>query len=99
EMNTMLSMPSTISSAVSVASAIQAWGSLIQSNISGNVVRRRTRIAGWSGGPGQSRTGDTRIFSAVLYQLSYRATGPGSLARDARSRSDAWSLGDMLRTR
>jgi hypothetical protein len=27
------------------------------------------------GGPGQSRTGDTRIFSAVLYQLSYRATG------------------------
>ena len=27
------------------------------------------------GGPGQNRTGDTRIFSAVLYQLSYRATG------------------------
>jgi hypothetical protein len=26
------------------------------------------------GGPGQNRTGDTRIFSAVLYQLSYRAT-------------------------
>ena len=30
-----------------------------------------------SGGPGQSRTGDTRIFSAVLYQLSYRASGGG----------------------
>jgi len=27
------------------------------------------------GGPGQNRTADTRIFSAVLYQLSYRATG------------------------
>ena len=26
------------------------------------------------GGPGQNRTVDTRIFSAVLYQLSYRAT-------------------------
>jgi hypothetical protein len=27
-----------------------------------------------TGGPGQNRTGDTRIFSAVLYQLSYRAS-------------------------
>ena len=27
-----------------------------------------------AGGPGQNRTADTRIFSAVLYQLSYRAT-------------------------
>ena len=52
--------------------------SLIQSKIVCNVVRRRTRIAGVGGGPGQSRTGDTRIFSAVLYQLSYRATGPGA---------------------
>src|SRR5690606_37015769 len=33
------------------------------------------REAGEGGGPGQNRTGDTRIFSAVLYQLSYRATG------------------------
>ena len=31
--------------------------------------------AGEAGGPGQNRTADTRIFSAVLYQLSYRATG------------------------
>ena len=30
---------------------------------------------GDDGGPGQNRTGDTRIFSAVLDQLSYRATG------------------------
>ena len=30
---------------------------------------------GKSGGPGQNRTGDTRIFSAMLYQLSYRGTG------------------------
>ena len=29
------------------------------------------------GGPGQNRTGDTVIFSHVLYQLSYRATGAG----------------------
>ena len=27
------------------------------------------------GGPGQNRTVDTAIFSRVLYQLSYRATG------------------------
>ena len=27
------------------------------------------------GGPGQNRTADTVIFSHVLYQLSYRATG------------------------
>ena len=30
---------------------------------------------GIRGGPGQNRTVDTAIFSRVLYQLSYRATG------------------------
>jgi hypothetical protein len=35
-MKMMLSMPSTISSAVSVASAIQALGSAIQSNMGTN---------------------------------------------------------------
>ena len=33
-----------------------------------------------AGGPGQNRTADTRIFSAVLYQLSYRATGDETVA-------------------
>ena len=35
-----------------------------------------TEASEWAegGGPGQNRTGDTRIFSAMLYQLSYRAT-------------------------
>ena len=28
-----------------------------------------------NGGPGRGRTADTAIFSRVLYQLSYRATG------------------------
>ena len=32
------------------------------------------------GGPGRDRTADTAIFSRVLYQLSYRATGSGTLA-------------------
>ena len=36
------------------------------------------------GGPGQNRTADTRIFSAVLYQLSYRATGRENLRHSGR---------------
>src|SRR6185437_9708596 len=35
------------------------------------------------GGQGRNRTTDTRIFSPLLYQLSYLATPAGSLARPA----------------
>jgi hypothetical protein len=30
-------------------------------------------LGGFDGGPAQNRTGDTRIFNPLLYQLSYRA--------------------------
>ena len=36
--------------------------------------RLRCRRRVQSGGPARNRTGDTRIFSPLLYQLSYRAT-------------------------
>ena len=39
-------------------------------------LRRQETTEG--GGPGQNRTADTLIFSQVLYQLSYRATGVGT---------------------
>ena len=39
-----------------------------------------------SGGPGRARTADTAIFSRVLYQLSYRATGGAEEYRTARLR-------------
>ena len=32
------------------------------------------KIGGFIGGQGRDRTGDTRIFSPLLYQLSYLAT-------------------------
>ena len=57
----------------------------------------RWRSTGWAkaanGGPGRNRTNDTRIFSPLLYQLSYRAIlvlkkwRPG---RDSNPRPLAW---------
>ena len=44
--------------------------------------RRSSRAArAKSGGQGRNRTSDTRIFSAVLYQLSYLAPGSGPPSR------------------
>ena len=34
-----------------------------------------TSLEGWNGGQGRNRTIDTRIFSPLLYQLSYLAAG------------------------
>ena len=39
------------------------------------------------GGQGRDRTGDTRIFSPLLYQLSYLATGFGGNGRGAGIRT------------
>ena len=39
------------------------------------------------GGQGRDRTGDTRIFSPLLYQLSYLATGWGENGRSAGIRT------------
>jgi hypothetical protein len=50
-------------------------GQRIAAQEAGNAGAQLLNGAVESGGPGQNRTGDTRIFSAVLYQLSYRATG------------------------
>ena len=44
---------------------------------------------GCDGGPGRGRTADTAIFSRVLYQLSYRATGEAGGYRTWRARRDA----------
>ena len=41
---------------------------------------RRAEVLDWDGGQGRNRTTDTRIFSPLLYQLSYLA-GCGSRAR------------------
>ena len=40
-----------------------------------------------SGGQGRDRTGDTRIFSPLLYQLSYLATAVGENGRSAGIRT------------
>jgi hypothetical protein len=37
-------------------------------------------VAGQSNGRGRNRTGDTRIFSPLLYQLSYPSGGSGRVA-------------------
>jgi hypothetical protein len=37
-----------------------------------------------SGGQGRNRTIDTRIFSPLLYQLSYLAAGVGSPSNEGR---------------
>ena len=45
--------------------------------VCGTHKRKRPTENGWalnSGGLGQNRTADTRIFSPLLYQLSYLAT-------------------------
>ena len=42
--------------------------------------KRRAEMLDWDGGQGRNRTTDTRIFSPLLYQLSYLA-GCGSRAR------------------
>ena len=47
------------------------------------------------GGSGQNRTGDTWIFSPLLYQLSYRAIHKWRSRRDLNSRSPVWQT-DML---
>ena len=39
------------------------------------------------GGQGRDRTGDTRIFSPLLYQLSYLATAVGENGRSAGIRT------------
>ena len=40
----------------------------------GRFGKKQTRFRGLFGGQGRDRTGDTRIFSPLLYQLSYLAT-------------------------
>ena len=40
----------------------------------------------YSGGPGQNRTADTRIFSPLLYQLSYQANS-GNYIKEERERN------------
>ena len=45
-------------------------------------------LEGKNGGQGQNRTGDTTIFSRMLYQLSYLATREGRAAQ--RERSGRW---------
>ena len=45
--------------------------------------------AGFDGGQGRNRTADTRIFSPLLYQLSYLAT---LLAGNAGCPFDLWGV-------
>ena len=49
------------------------------------------------GGSGQNRTADTRIFSPLLYRLSYRAILWRS-GRDLNPRSPAWQAGMLTTT-
>ena len=42
---------------------------------SNEVERRKARLR-WMNGEGRDRTGDTTVFSRVLYQLSYLAKRP-----------------------
>ena len=42
-------------------------------------------LKGLSGGQGRNRTTDTRIFSPLLYQLSYLAAGEGAVLDRAGS--------------
>jgi hypothetical protein len=42
---------------------------------------------GFIGGQGRNRTTDTRIFSPLLYQLSYLATGEGRVLNRPGSRA------------
>ncbi len=41
-----------------------------------NEVERRNARLRWMNGEGRDRTGDTTVFSRVLYQLSYLAKRP-----------------------
>ncbi len=45
-----------------------------------------------SGGGTRNRTGDTRIFSPLLYQLSY----PAAVRKISDNRSRAWSVNGKL---
>ena len=50
--------------------------------VCGTRIRKRPTENGWAlniGGQGQNRTADTRIFSPLLYQLSYLADEGGAL--------------------
>ncbi len=49
------------------------------------------------GGPSQAWTGDTRIFSPLLYQLSYRAT-EWRIRRESNPRSPPWQGGMLTAT-
>ena len=44
-----------------------------QSQLSTRPRRKASAVALFAGGAARDRTGDTRIFSPLLYQLSYRA--------------------------
>ncbi len=54
-----------------------------------NRIRPTPVRPGGNGGPGRGRTADTAIFSRVLYQLSYRATGEAGDYRTWRARRGA----------
>ena len=50
------------------------------------LLRRELLLGGLNGGQGRNRTADTRIFSPLLYQLSYLATDAlGCAAKAGRS--------------
>ena len=63
------------------ADAQQAWNFALEGRRIGPVRRNfartagRQRYQGKNGGQGRNRTNDTRIFSPLLYQLSYLAIG------------------------
>ena len=50
------------------------------------------------GGSSWNRTNDTRIFSPVLYRLSYEATNNWRFRRDLNPRSPAWQAGVITTT-
>ena len=64
--------------------------------------RRPSDVAGRSGpsldGEGRNRTGDTTIFSRVLYQLSYLAARAGMVARSRQLQLPPPSASLALRT-